>query len=930
MSAQPLARTAMAVLLCIAALLPLHRAAAQEPTGRIVGHVIEAQSGRPLAHAAIQLVGTTRGVSSAKDGRFTIAEIPAGTVTLHIRLLGYQPKTVTGILLLPGAVVEQNITLEATATELAAMVVTATAERGAANALLDEQRNARGIVNAVGSEQMSKSPDGDAAQAIKRVSGVTVQDGKYVHVRGLGERYTTVSLNGTRMASPEPEQRAVPLDLFPATLIQSITTHKTFSPDRPGDFSGAQVDIRTREFPSSRVLSYSMSVGMNDAATGRSVLAAPGTSLDWLALGGRDRQLPWSSGAFGQLPAGLPGQAGSQFMHALGSNSWLPFQTTGAADYSLTVSLGGDDEPFGHRLGYVASLTYSRTQEVRRDEERAFAVPESSEPGALRPYNAFRGSTGRIGVLWGGILNLSTWLGEKTKLSLDNSYDRNADNEAYRDEGIYNDEMFIQRSGLRYTEHSVRSNQLRVEHSLSERQKLDLGLTNSAVTRLEPDRSDITYGREYDPVLADTLPLALLAGTPDANKRTSSELHESIWNGELDYTLDLGAPGRSPVLKLGGAFRTTDRTANQSAFDILVFGLTQQEREASPEQIFDGRYASDSAKRLMLNPNQGGGYYDVSERIPAGYAMLELPIGERLRLVGGARVERWDLNLRAEGILVDTARVRRTATDVLPAASLTYSLTDNQNLRLAASRTVSRPEYRELAPISYRGGYGDQIVFGDTTLDRALIQNYDLRWEWYPDEGELVSIGAFAKRFQNPIERIDVATSGAEQLSFTNAAGATNYGMELELRTGLGRISPWLSPLSVMANATVMTSEIDVGNDQRSALQHSKRPMVGQAPYVVNTSLSYASRGGAASATVLYNIVGKRIAAAGVIPRPDTYEQPRGTLDFALRFPLAMGLSGKLDAKNLLDSPYRVTQGNVTRERYTTGRIFALGLAWRR
>ena len=916
---------AVPALLWIATLLPLHRIAAQEPTGRIVGRVIEAHTGRPLASAAVQLVGTTRGVSTTDDGRFTLAGIPAGTVTLHVRLLGYQPKTVTGILLLPDAVVEQNITLQETATQLAATVVTASAERGAAGALLDEQRNARGIVNAVGSEQMSKNPDGDAAQAIGRVSGVTVQDGKYVHVRGLGERYTTVSLNGTRMASPEPEQRSVPLDLFPASLIQSITTQKTFSPDRPGDFSGAQVDIRTREFPSRRVLTYSMSVGMNAAATGRSVLAAPGTGLDWLALGGRDRQLPWSSERFGQLPTGTSGR----LMHAFGS-SWTPLQATGAADYAMSVSLGGDDEPFGHRVGYVASLSYSRKQEVRRGEERAFAVPVSNEPGALRPYNAFRGSTGRIGVLWGGILNLSTWLGEHTRLSLDNSYDRNADNEAHRDEGIYNDEVFIQRSGLSYTEHSVRSNQLRVEQSLSERQKLDLSLTNSAVTRLEPDRSDITYGREFDPVLGDTLPLALLAGRPDANKRTSSELHESVWNGEIDYTLDLGTAGSSPALKLGGAFRVTNRTANQGAFDILVFGLTQQEREASPEQIFDGRFASDSTKRLMLNPNQGGGYYDVSERIPAGYAMLELPISDRLRLTGGVRLERWELDLVAEGILVDTVRVRRTKTDVLPALSLTYKLTGNQNLRLAASQTVSRPEYRELAPISYRGGYGDQIVFGDTTLDRALIENYDARWEWYPDEGEVLSVGAFAKRFHDPIERIDIATSGAEQLSFTNAAGATNYGMELELRAGLGRIAPWLSPLSVMANATVMSSEIDIGNDQRSALQNSKRPMVGQAPYVVNTSLSYTSSGGATSATVLYNIVGKRISAAGVNPRPDTYELPRGALDFALRFPLPAGLSGKLDAKNLLDSPYRVTQGNVTRERYTTGRIFALGLAWRR
>ncbi|HEY9515677.1 MAG TPA: TonB-dependent receptor, partial [Gemmatimonadaceae bacterium] len=684
MLAPPLRLAVPAMLLAIATMAPAH-GAAQEPVGRIVGHVIEAQTGRPLAHATIQLVGTTRGATTAEDGRFIIASIPAGTVTLHVRLLGYQPKTVTGILLLPDGVVEQNITLQQTATQLAAMVVTATAERGAASALLDEQRNARGIVNAVGSEQIGKSPDGDAAQAIKRVSGVTIQDDKYVYVRGLGERYTTVALNGTRMASPEPERRAVPLDLFPAALIQSITTHKTFSPDQPGDFSGARVDIRTREFPSERAVTYSVSIGMNDAATGRAVLAAPGTGLDWLALGASDRRLPWASGDVGQLSPGLQDPERNQFMRSL-RDAWTPFQTTGAADYALTMSFGGDDEPFGHRIGYIASLTYSRKQEVRRDEEQAFAVPVSNSPGELRPYNAFRGSTGRIGVLWGGIFNLSTWIGGKTKVSLDNSYDRNADNEAYRDEGIYNDEMFIQRSGLRYTEHSVRSNQLRVEHGLSERQKLDWALTNSAVSRSEPDRSDVTYGREYDPVLGDTLPLALLAGTPDANKRTFSDLHESVWNAEANYTLDLGAPGRSPVLKLGGAFRATDRSANQNAFDVLVFGLTQAEREASPEQIFDGRYAADTSNHLMLNPNQGGGFYEVSERIPAGYAMLEVPIGDRLRLVGGARVERWDLNLRAEGILVDTARVRRTTTDVLPAASLTLSLTPNQSLRLAASQ----------------------------------------------------------------------------------------------------------------------------------------------------------------------------------------------------------------------------------------------------
>jgi len=919
--------TAVAILFAFA-LSTAGGAAAQQPTGRIHGKVIDAGTGRSLGHAAIQLVGTTRGVSTTDDGRYVLADIPAGTVTLHIRLLGYQPKTVTGILLLPDAVVEQNITLEQTATQLSTIVVTAVTERGNASALLDEQRNSAGIVNAVGSEQMSRSPDGDAAQAVKRVSGVTIQDGKYVHVRGLGERYTAVSLNGSRMASPEPERRAVPLDLFPASLIQSITTHKTFSPDQPGDFSGARVDIRTREFPARRVLTYSLSIGMNDAATGRSTLAAPGSPLDWLAFGVADRRLPWSGGAGALLP-GAPGAGAERFMKAL-NRPWTPSLNEGAPDYGLTVALGGDDEPFGHRVGYMASLTYSRKQEVLHSHERSLAVPVSGGASELRPYNSFGGSTGRTSVLWGGILNLSTWIGERTKLSLDNSYDRNADNEAYRDEGMYNDEMFVQRSGLRYTEHSVRSNQLRVEHSFGERQRLDAALTNSAVTRDEPDRSDVTYGREYDPILGDTLPLAMLPGTPDANKRTSSELHESVWDGQLDYAIDLGAPGSSPRLKMGGAFRSTHRTANQSAFDVLLFGLTQEQREASPEEIFAGALAQDSSRRVVLSPNQGGGYYEVNERIPAAYAMLEQPLGERLRLTAGLRAERWDLDLRAEGILVDTARVERAVTDLLPAASLTYDLTGNQKLRFAASRTISRPEYRELAPISYRGGYGDQILVGNTALERALIENYDARWEWYPSEGEVVSVGTFAKRFHDPIERIDVATSGAEQLSFTNAAGATNYGVELELRTGLGRMASWLSPLGVSANATFMTSEIDLGSDGQSALQNPRRAMVGQAPYVLNTALSYTGSSGRASATILYNIVGRRIFAAGVMPRPDSYEQPRGTLDAALRLPLPAGLAAKLDAKNLLDTPYRVTQGDVTRERYTTGRVFTLGLSWQR
>src|SRR5688572_22759965 len=268
------------------------RLAAQTPTGRIVGRIVDAETGRGISDAGIQVVGTTMGVMSGVEGRYALGSIPAGTMTLQVRLIGYQPKTVTGLQLDAGATLEQDIVLSPATVRLEATVVTADAERGSVNAALDAQRNATGIVSAITAEQIQRSPDGDAAQAVQRVAGVTVQDGKYVFVRGLGERYTTTALNGARLPSPEPERKVVPLDLFPSSLLQTITTAKTFTPDLPGDFAGAQVDIRTREFPAHRSISYSASVGYNTAATGEHVLAAPRTGTEWLGFAGSERRLP--------------------------------------------------------------------------------------------------------------------------------------------------------------------------------------------------------------------------------------------------------------------------------------------------------------------------------------------------------------------------------------------------------------------------------------------------------------------------------------------------------------------------------------------------------------------------------------------------------------------------------------------------------------
>jgi hypothetical protein len=293
----PLAGATLTLALCVSAPIALYAqgapGAAQPAaqTGRVVGRVVDAATGAGLSDVQVRVEGTALGALSAVDGRFVIAGVPAGRRPSRRGASASRRRPVTGVVVRAGRAVEQNLTLAGASVQLQQVTVTAAVERGTVNQALDAQRTAVGVVNAVTSEQIARSPDGDAAQAVQRVSGVTVQDGRYVFVRGLGERYTTTSLNGARLPSPEPERKVVPLDLFPTGLIQTITTSKTFTPDLSGDFSGAQVDIRTREFPARRTISYSTSTGYNTAARG-DLPAAPGVGGEGFAYARTSRFLP--------------------------------------------------------------------------------------------------------------------------------------------------------------------------------------------------------------------------------------------------------------------------------------------------------------------------------------------------------------------------------------------------------------------------------------------------------------------------------------------------------------------------------------------------------------------------------------------------------------------------------------------------------------
>lgn len=903
-------------LAAICCLLAPAALGAQDP-GRITGRVISAD-GSPLGGARVTVVGTTQQATTAVDGRYTIAGVATGNVSIRAIMIGYTPKTVTGVIVTPNAAVTQDITLTGAAAQLDELVVTAKVEQGTVNAALDEQRNSVGIVNAISAEQMARSPDGDASVAMQRMSGATIEDGRTVNMRGLGDRYTTAAADGARIPSPEPERRTVPLDMFPTAVIEAISTTKTFTPDQPGDFSGGAVNIKTKDFTGRRFVSFSLSSGVNPSVASHALGFAPSTGRDWLAAGSSARALPALVGQT-DFTRSLTGAETNALVNSF-RNKWSVQPSSGAANAGFGATIGGSLPGPGQGIGFLVSGSYSYGQELRSHEVRAQAQAASQVGGEPTAVNRFDGSTARASVLWGGIANLSMALGSTGKLALHNMYNRTMDNEGRSESGISEMLTFpLEIKRLRYVERSIRSSQLSLHQGLNDRQYIEASVTASGVSRVEPDRSEIVYENS-------TGVPSWLGFSNQAAVRTFGNLHEHAVQADATWKVRFGSTPSARFLQVGAQYRSTARDAVNQAYSItLLRPLTDADRALAPEQLFDGRFTQNGASpTFSLAPLLAGGSYTASDHLAAGFAMLTFELGRKLELSGGARVEHSEVRVSSLSSAFEPSLAAPRYTDLMPSVAMQYRLTSDINLRLSASQTLSRPEYREMSPITYREVIGGDNVRGNAALKRALIRNFDLRWEWYPTHAEVLSFAAFVKDFSDPVERIYQGTSDQHVVTFVNAKGAHNVGIELEGRKEFHGV---LSGITGFANLTLMRSRITL-DPASGSLTNANRRMVGQAPYVLNAGATWRHPRSDASATILFNRVGERITDAGEIPLPDVIEQPRNVLDASLLLPLFGTFSARFDAKNLLDAAYQRTQGPVIRESYRAGRVFSVGFTW--
>ena len=889
-----------------------------QQNGAASGAVLDARTGNTIQNVRVTVEGLPgKETKTDLDGVFRL-ELPAGTYRFHFNLENYNETIVQPVDVSSGKTTEATTVLSRKGDISTTVDVTETlgAAAATAEAMLVERQQAAVVSDSVSSEEIRKSVAGDAAAVLEKVTGVSVVDNGYVYVRGLGERYSATMLNNALLPTTEPERRVVPLDLFPASLIDSIKVLKTYSPDLPGEFAGGLVQLQTVEFPGSKTLRAGVTGGFNTLTSFRPFSTYPGGNRDLLGFDDGTRQIPSTvpekrlfAGSFSNQELQSLGRAFPVNWEATIRDSMRPAQ-----GYSL--SAGNTFK----RLGLVGAFTFSNTPQYREETQRYYRV-SGAQPIVFTDYPEFKSSTESARL--GAVANAAFRLSASHKLVFRNTLTRDTDKEARYFKG-YNGGVdgVIESARLRWIERNLYSGSLEGEHAFSAfaSSVVRWQYTYSRSTRDEPDLRETVRSEQSDGTFA-------LSGSPF---RFYNNLADRIREPLVEWSTVHQFGQVSAIFRLGyrGTFRERDFNARRFVFQRvggaglnLVLPVNQL---LAAENIRPDGFA-------VRESTRGTDTYDADMDIHGAFAMADVALGARLRVNGGLRYE--DANIRVTtidplvpGSVPAVARLHNR--DPLPAINVIYSLTSRQNLRFGYARTLSRPDFRELSPFEFTNVLGGFNTAGNPNLKRATINNFDGRWEWFLGGDQVISAGYFQKEFTDPIEVTVQPTTDLRQ-SFLNAKAASNRGIEAEWRRNLRFINPALLPFSVGANVTIVDSNVDLPEEKTLLLTSRSRPMVGQSRYIYNLSLEWTKPEWGSQARFYLNRVSRRITDVGTFGLPDIYQEGNTFLDFVYQYSFGAeqrwGL--RFTGENLGNTHSLWTQSNLVHRSYYTGRTFSAGMS---
>jgi TonB-dependent receptor len=915
-------------------------------TGVITGKISDAESGDVLRGATVQVLDTRKGAIADVKGTFTVRGLAAGTYKLKFNYIGYKSKTVENIEVKDGQTVNVSVVLESAAKKTDEVVVEVKRLNDNAAAMLAQRKNAAQVSDGIGEAEIKKLPDADAGQALKRVPGVTLVEGKFIYVRGVSERYSNTTLNGAALTSTEPDKKAFAFDMFPSEFLQNANVAKSFTPDLPGNFAGGLVQLNTIDFPEGFMVRFSASSSYNTNVTLRNneFLAAPGSSSDWLAFGGSLRALPADMPAnrreMNELLAGVNrgDQASITRWQNLGrsfSNQTLRQERqTAAPNTSFSVAVSNIFNVADNDLGVIASLSYGNGYQINTIERNGILADRS-------PLFRTNGLQSQRSASWGGMLNVAYKIGDHSSISFKNIYNRSMDDEAVDLEGQDLGYQFLdlRMQSFQYVEKELYSGQLSGEHTIKDANNLllDWKASYSSSLRDEPDFRRFRYARQtIEAVSNPNLPYEVQViqsqqGDGTRAGRFFSKLQENAFSGSLNATL----PVEALRIKVGGLAEQRTRSFSARSITIIEprngginvnYSLPLNEVFAPSNFRIDGLGISEDTRLSDA--------YTATETLFAGYAMADVPFelaGLNLRLVGGLRFEANTQVLNSFAVNDQPVNVNLPTNDLLPSLNLVWKASENSNVRLSATQTLARPSLREFAPFAFFDFQQQALIQGNPELKRALIQNYDVRYELFPGVGEVISASVFYKSFQDAIEETIFPQQSELTRTFANAEGtAINYGFEVELRKNLAFLGSYGENFVFSANYTFVRSELTV-------LQGGKtdtRPMWGQSPFTLNVGLYFTEPTLKTSINIAYNTYGQRIIQVGqrgafAFEDPHVYELPRDVIDASIIQPFGEGFEAKFTARDILNQQLIWKQGGERVASNLRGATYSLGISYR-
>ena len=914
-----------------------------QPVVKITGTVVDNDTETPIAEVSIRVTDTQIRGKTDETGAFSLA-LPSGTYKIHASAPFYNTFVITDFQVSTGAApAPLHIKLTPQVVKLDAIKLPVRLSQSSERGLLEKRMRSSRIEDSISTEEISRLPASSAGEAIKRVTGVSIVGGRYVFVRGLGERYSNTLLNNVEIPSPEPNRRVVPMDIFPASLLASLQTVKTFSPDQPGGFAGGSVQVFTKDFPEELTMSLSMSSGFNTQATGEDGLTYPGGSLDFLGFDDGSRALP---SIVRDQAADLPIRERGRFtplgftpaeIQAFGqsfANVWSPERRQVPINQGYKFSLGNSNKIFGNKaFGYLGVISYGNSHSYGTQVRNAFRLGLNETLSPVTSYDVERSGNE---VDWGSVLNTSLRFSPEHLLSIKTLFTHTAEDETRTWEGFNADRNTDMRSTrLRYVERQLFSGQVAGMHDFnfgepalqtseedpeSPDVSMEWRLTYSRASRDEPDTRENIYEDRGDGTFT-------FRDVTHSGSRFFFDLEDDEYNARVDWKIPLGAEG---LFKFGGLLRDRSRT-----FDVRRFRFLPADQvdatvnlSAPPETLFQIQNIAPRVFELRESTRATDNYL-ADHNIYASYLMLDLPITTKWQVMTGVRLESSDQTVTTYDPFAASRKeieANLETLDWLPGLNVTYRLTERMNLRLAASRTITRPDFRELAPFEFTDFVGGRTILGNPNLERTQINNFDFRWETFPQIGGILAVSAFYKRFQKPIEQI-VQPQAEVRITYENAEGANNYGLELEARQNLGILTEALRKFSINTNAALISSQVVLPEDV-GIQTSSERPLQGQCPYIVNVSVGFEDPNWGISSAIAYNIFGRRLSEVGNHGVPDVYEQPRGQLDVSFSRTVANYFKFSVSAKNLLDPYVHYKIGEATYLEYKLGRSFSFGISY--